>query len=83
MTGQRIMVLNGKTRFRLNIRRKPAFCKGGDALAQAAQRIFGWPNPGNVQSQVGWSSEQLSVVKGAPAHGRAAGARCFSRLLPS
>ena len=35
------------------------FCassEGGEALAQVAQRSCGFPLPGSVQGQVGWSS---------------------------
>lgn len=47
------MVLNGKIKFRLNIRKKHAFCKDGDTPEQFAQTIWGCPSPGSIQSQVG------------------------------
>jgi len=44
--------------------------QGGEALAQAAQRSCGFPLPGRVQGQVGWSAEHPGLVGDVPAHGR-------------
>ena len=55
-------------RFRLNIRKK-----GGEAVAQVAQRSCGCPLPGRVQGQVGRGFEQPGLVEGIPAHGRGGG----------
>ena len=33
--------------------------KGGEALAQVAQRGDGWPIPVDIQGQAGWGSEHL------------------------
>jgi len=50
-------------------------CKGGEVLAQVAQRSCVWPLPGSVQGQVGWGFEQPGLVEGVPAHGRGVGTR--------
>jgi len=50
---------------------------------QVAQRSCGCPLRGSVQGQVGWSSEQLGLVKDVPAHGRGVGTRLSSRSLPT
>ena len=47
--------------------------EGGETLEHFAQRGGRCPNPGNVQGQLGWGSEQFDVVKDVPAHRRAAG----------
>jgi len=39
---------------------------------QVAQRSI---QPGRVQGQVGWSSEQSGLVEDVPAHGRGVGTR--------
>jgi len=49
--------------------------EGGEALEQVAQRSCGSHLPGNVQGQVGWSSEQPGLVEDDPAHGRGVGTR--------
>ena len=46
------------------------YCEGGEALAQVAQKSWGWPFPGSVQGQVAWGCEQPGLVEGVPAHGR-------------
>jgi len=40
-------------------------------------------NPGSVQGQVGWSSEQPGLVEDVPAHGRGIGTRWSLRSLPT
>jgi len=45
-------------RFRLNIRIFFS-SKGGEALAQVAQRGGGCPIPGDTRGQAGWGSEHL------------------------
>ena len=53
-------------------------CEDGEALAQGAQRSWGWLwIPGSVQGQVGQGSEQPGTVEGAPAHGRGWSNRTF------
>jgi len=47
--------------------------KGGEALAQVAQRRCGCPLPGSVQGQAGWGFEQPGLVEGVPAHGKEIG----------
>jgi len=49
--------------------------KGGEALAQVAQRSCGCSLPGSVQGQAGWSSEHPGLVEGVPAHSRAIGTK--------
>lgn len=44
-------------------------------IKQVAQSTCGCPIPGNIQTQVGWSFEQASVVQGVPARGRRIGTR--------
>mgnify|MGYP001853173413 CR=1 FL=1 len=66
VTVQEGMVLNYKERFRLEI----LYLEGGEALAQAAQRGCGCSISGDVQSQVGWGSEQLDLVGDSPVQGR-------------
>ena len=41
-----------------------------DGIVLVAQRGGGCPVPGNVQGQVGWSSEQPGLVETVPTHGR-------------
>lgn len=43
------------------IRRILVFSEGGKTLTQVAQRGSEWPIPGNIQSQVGQGSEQLTL----------------------
>ena len=43
----------------MNIRKKLFYNKGGEALAQVAQRCGGCPVLRNSQGQAGWGSEQL------------------------
>ena len=57
--------------------------KGGEALAQVAQRSCGCPVTGSVQSQAGQSPEQPDVVTEVPAHGRAVGLGGLLGSLPS
>jgi len=40
------------------------YCVVGEVLAQADQKSCGWPLPGSVQGQVGWSFEQPGLVEG-------------------
>jgi len=47
--------------------------KGGETLAQIAQRGGGGPIPGNIQGQVGRGSEQPDLVEDVPAHCRGVG----------
>jgi len=42
------------------------YSKGGEALAQAAQRSCGCPIPGGVLSQVGWGPGQPELVGRQP-----------------
>lgn len=42
----------------------------GEALEQAVPRSWGCPIPGSIQGDIGWDSEQLGLVKGAPAYSR-------------
>lgn len=58
MIGQGETFLNRK-RFRLDVRRK-LYSEEGEV--QAAQRSCGCPNPGVVQSQVGWGPGQPGLV---------------------
>ena len=61
------------------------FCdnyKGGEALAQVAQRSCGCPLPGSVQGKVWWDFEQPGLVEGVPAHGRGIGTK-WSLKVPS
>jgi len=44
-----------------------------DGIVLVAQRGGGCPVPGNVQGQVGWSSEQPGLVGDIPAHCEGAG----------
>ena len=46
-------------RFRFGIRKKLFYNKGGEALAQVAQRGGGCPIPGDTQGQAGRDSEYL------------------------
>jgi len=46
------------------------YTEGGEALARVAQRGGGCPIPGNVQAQVGRSSERPGLVEDGPAHSR-------------
>lgn len=55
-------------RFRLAIKEEILESKGGEALAQAAQRSC--LNPGSAQGQVRQGSEQSGLEEGIPAHGR-------------
>ena len=47
--------------------------KGGETLAQGAQRSGQCPIPGNIQGQVGWASQQPDPVEDVPAHCSGAG----------
>jgi len=47
--------------------------KGGETLAQAAQRSSGGPIHRNIQGQVGRGSEQPDLVEDVPAHCRGVG----------
>ena len=49
------------------------YSKGGEALAQVAQRGGGCPIPGDTQGQAGWGSEQPDQAVGVPAHFRGVG----------
>jgi len=60
-------------RFRLDIRRKHFYYKGGETLEQGAQRGSGGPTPGSIQGQAGRSSEQPGLVEDVPAHCRGVG----------
>jgi len=60
-------------RFRLAIKEKFFYDKGGETLAQVAQRGSGCPIPGNIQGQVGWGSEQPDLGEDVPAHCRRGG----------
>jgi len=44
-----------------------------EALEQVAQRSYGCPLPGSVQGQIGWSFEELDLVKDIPAYGSGVG----------
>ena len=47
------------------------FCKeGGETLTQIAQRGGRCLNPGNIQGEAGWGSEQPDLVVDVPAHCR-------------
>ena len=45
-------------RFRLDIRMKSFYDRGGETPEQVAQRGGRCPVPGNIQGQAGWGSEQ-------------------------
>lgn len=45
--------------------------RGGEAVAQGAQRSCGGPIPGRLLDQVGWDNGQAVLVCGNTAHGRA------------
>ena len=47
--------------------------KGGEALAQVAQRGGGCPIPGDTQGQTGQGSEQSNLAVSAPVHCRGVG----------
>ena len=47
--------------------------KGGETLAQIAQRGGRCPIPGNIQIQVGWGSVQPDLVEDVPAHCKGVG----------
>ena len=47
--------------------------KGVETLEQVAQRGCRYPIPGNIQGQVGRSSEQPGLVEDVPAHCRGVG----------
>ena len=49
------------------------YSKGGEALAQVAQRGGGCPIPADAQSQAGGGCEQPDVAVGAPVHCRGVG----------
>jgi len=49
--------------------------KGGETLAQVAQRGNGGPIPGNLQGQVGRGSEQPDPLEDVPAYCRGVGPR--------
>ena len=49
------------------------YSKGGEALAQVAQRGGGCPIPGDTQGQAGWDSEQSYLAVGVPVHCRGVG----------
>jgi len=44
------------------------YSKVGETLARVAQRSGRCPITGNIQSQVGWGSQQPDVVEDVPAH---------------
>ena len=44
--------------------------RGGEAVAQTAQRSCGCPIPSSAQCQAGGSFEQPDLVRGVPAHCR-------------
>jgi len=46
---------------------------GGETLEQIAQRCSGGYTPRNLQGQVGWGSEQPSLVEDVPAYCRGIG----------
>ena len=53
---------------------RKVFCsKGGEALEQVAQRCGGYPIPGDIQGQAGWSCEQPALAAGVPVHCRRVG----------
>jgi len=49
------------------------YSEGSEALKQVAQRSYGCPLPGSVQSQVGWGCEQHGLVEDVLAYGRGVG----------
>ena len=49
------------------------YTKGGEALAQVAQRGGGCPVPGDAQGQAGRGSEHLDPAVGVPVHCRGVG----------
>jgi len=49
--------------------RRNSLLRGGEALAQAAQRGYGCPM-GGTQGQVGWGPGQPELGGGNPAHSR-------------
>jgi len=51
-------------------------------VAQVAQRGGRCPIPGNIQGQIGCSSEQPDLVEDVPAHCRAGGLDGLERCLP-
>ena len=57
--------------------------EGGEALAQAAQRSWGWPLPGRVQGQAGQDFKHPGLVEGVPVQGRGVGTRWPVRSLPT
>ena len=60
-----------ESRFRLAV--------GGETLEQVAQRGGKCPIPGNIQGEVGQSSEQPDLVVDVPAHCRGGGLDDLSR----
>ena len=62
---------------------QPLLIREGSTLEKVARRSCGCPLPGNVQGQVGWSSEQPGLVEDVPAHGRGGGTRWSLRSLPT
>jgi len=55
------------------VRKKFFHNEGSETLEQVAQRVGRCPIPGNIQSQVGWGSEQPDLVEDAPACYRGVG----------
>lgn len=51
---------------------KVLLCEG-EVLGQVAQRRYGCPIPGNLQSRVEWDFEQPGLVESVPGHDREVG----------
>jgi len=57
--------------------------KGGETLAQVAQRGGRCPIPGNIKGQVGRNYEQSDLVEDVPAYCREGGLDDLKRSLPT